>query len=74
MLSRASDGTSVDNFLRVKRLTDEGLDLGPAPKVLYLRFFGGGMKAALTIETFLEVTAAWGLGDEVCNQRYLSGG
>ena len=34
-------------------------------RYLYLIFFGGMRQSALTVETYLKVTAAWGWGDEV---------
>ena len=36
MMSRASDGTYRDNFLRVKRLMEGGLDLVDVPAVFVL--------------------------------------
>ena len=46
----------------------------PLPlKCLRLILCGGGRQVALAVETFLEVTAAWGWGDEVNRNRVLSG-
>ena len=47
-------------------------DLGKSLQYLYLGCCGGGRKAALTVQTFLEVTEKCRWGDEVYNQRYLS--
>ena len=48
--------------------------MGLPLRCIYLRCCGGGRQSVLSVETFLEITAAQGWVDEVDSQSILSGG